>query len=103
MVPVYKTKSKGRNLELSMSAQRDKHERAEHGVRGRVTACRQRLRRARASAQKPPEALGSADSAGAEDLLQTDSTYFGDDEFAGVMRKANGDLRWSERRRLSRG
>ena len=73
-----------------MFSQRHSPEPAEHGVRNRVVACRQRLRRMRA-AQKEPGSLLRPDSLVAHELSINDPERPGDGELPGVARKANAD------------
>lgn len=75
-----------------------RHEHAEHGVRSRIIACRQRLRRRRA-AQK-----ASGDAAGIERLMSDELLVEavedgGDVESAGLLPETEAVNRYLERHR----
>ena len=75
-----------------------RHEHAEHGVRSRVIACRQRLRRIRA-AQRASDALSGDKRMMTEKLLVEAEEGVGVVEGAGLLRDAEAFNRYVERRR----
>ncbi|MBD0326220.1 MAG: hypothetical protein ICV68_07310 [Pyrinomonadaceae bacterium] len=75
-----------------------RHEHAEHGVRSRVIACRQRLRRIRA-AQKTATSLSGVKRLMTDELLVEAEERVGVIERAGLLPDAEAFNRYAERRR----
>ncbi len=75
-----------------------RHEHAEHGVRNRIIACRQRLRRIRA-AHKASDSLSDGQPLMTDELLIAAGEGAGGIERVGLLPDAEAFNRYVERRR----